>query len=223
MRWIFLTLVFGNLLLLVYFWQQQNREAVTPVAALELSGGARQLQLTSELAQPLPPLKRKQASTSARAELCYAGGPFSDEIDARHLQARAAALGFSGRIDILEVAGDEPADYWVYVPPRASREEALRTLRELQQRKYDSYIITQGDLAEGVSLGLFRNKESAYRLQKTVAAYGIPVDVRVVNKTAREYWVEIAETAQLSEAIRERIRGGEEAVRWELVQCNRGS
>lgn len=222
MRWIFLTLVFGNLLLLGYFWQQQNSTPIAAaVAPLDVPSGGKQLQLVSELAQPLP-ASRVQKTAQGRAALCYVAGPFTDEIDAKHLQARAQALGFSGRLNAVEISSDEPAEYWVYVPPRASREAALRTLRELQNRKFDSYIITQGELAEGVSLGLFRNQERAYGLQKNVAAFDIPVEVRVVNKTTREHWVEIVETAQLNEPMRDRIRASDSFIRWELVECKKG-
>ena len=41
MRWIFLTLVFGNLLLLTYFWQQQGTPAVAPSAAVDLPIGGK--------------------------------------------------------------------------------------------------------------------------------------------------------------------------------------
>lgn len=219
MRWIFLTLVFGNLLLLALFWQQQNKTELAPVAALEIPGNSRQLQLVQELPEPLPPAVPRQEGSAERAPLCYVAGPFSDELDARHLLARAEALSLSGSINNVEIPGDEPVEYWVYVPPRASREEALRILRELQQRSYDSYIITQGDLAEGVSLGLFRNKDSAYGLQKAIERYDIPVEVKVVTKGRREYWVQILEVAQLNERMRERIQAGDTRVTWELVEC----
>lgn len=219
MRWIFLTLVFGNLLLLAVFWQQQNKTEIAPVVALDIPGNTRQLQLVRELQEPLPEVVEERVANEERAPLCYVAGPFADELDARHLLARAEALSLTGLISSVEIAGNEPAEYWVYVPPRASREEALRVLRELQQRSYDSYIITQGDMAEGVSLGLFRNKESAYELQKTVERFDIPVEVRVVTKATWEYWVEIREVAQLNEQMRERVKAGDSRVSWELVEC----
>lgn len=219
MRWIFLTLVFGNLLLLALFWQQQNRTELIPVAALELPAQGRQIQLVQEVPEPLPAASARAAANGERAPLCYMAGPYADELDARHLLARAAALSFSGRINTVEIATGEPAEYWVLVPPRASRAEAMRVLRELQQRSYDSYIVTQGELAEAVSLGLFRNKESAYRLQKTIEGYDIPAEVRVMNKASREYWVEIREVAQLNERMRMRIQAGDSNIGWELVEC----
>ncbi|MCA6062157.1 SPOR domain-containing protein [Thalassolituus marinus] len=219
MRWIFFSLVFGNLLLLVVFWQKQH-EPVADVTALEIPGNSRTLLLVSEAGDSLRPVdKSSRQVVRERGDMCYAAGPYADELDARHLLARVAAVGLTGKMNIVEVQTGEPAEYWVHVPPRATREEALRTLKELQKRKFDSYIITQGELAEGVSLGLFRNKESAYGLRKQVEEFGVPVEVLVVNESRREFWVEVVEVTQLSERMRERIQAGDADIRWELTAC----
>ena len=218
MRWIFFTLVAGNLLLLVVFWQKQNQPlADMPVAEIQNKG--RTLLLVSESDGVLKPVVQKTASRNTPDQLCYAAGPYSDELDAKHLLARVAAVGLNGHIKTLEVTTDNPAEYWVHVPPRSGREEALRTLKELQRRNIDSYIITQGDLAEGVSLGLFRKKESAESVRDKVAQYDIPVDIRVVNKSSREYWVEVKEVSQLNERMRERIQAGDDQISWEMAEC----
>jgi len=220
MRWIFFTLVFGNLLLLAMFWQKQSDVNAAPLSALEIPGTVKRLQLVSEAGDSLQPAAPREL-TDHRGSLCYVAGPYADDLDARHLLARVSALSLHGRINIVDIASGEPSEYWVHVPPRATREEALRTLKELQKRKFDSYIITQGDLAEGVSLGLFRNKESADGLQKEVEGSGIPVEVLVVNKSVREYWVEVIEVSQLNERMRERIQAGDKEISWELVECSR--
>ncbi|MAD47701.1 MAG: hypothetical protein CMI02_20180 [Oceanospirillaceae bacterium] len=220
MRWIFFTLVAANLLLLVVFWQQQNQSLASddaPVAELQNKG--RTLLLVSETDGALKPVQRKKTKQRSQEPLCYVAGPYAEELDARHLLARVKAVGLSGRIKTLEVTTEQPAEYWVHVPPRSGREEALRVLKELQKRNFDSYIITQGDLAEGVSLGLFRNKASAEGLREKVAAAGIPVRIRVVNESAREFWVEVNEVAQLNERMRERIQAGDADISWEMVEC----
>lgn len=218
MRWIFFTLVVGNLLLLVVFWQKQNQPAAN-VAVAELQSKGRTLLLVSEAGDSLKPVRKKPAAQKNHEQLCYVAGPYADEIDARHLLARVDAVGLTGSIKTLEVTTDTPAEYWVHVPPRSGREEALRVLKELQKRNFDSYIITQGELAEGVSLGLFRKKDSALSLQKEVSAAGIPVAIKVVNESSREFWVEVKEVTQLNERMRERIQAGDESISWEMVDC----
>lgn len=218
MRWIFLALVFVNLLLLAYFWQQQGQVVTQPAVAIDLPVGGKKIQLLKELPEPLSVREASQA-IKERSALCYTAGPYEQDFRAKDLLERAAAQGFNGKVKTVEVAKGEPNEYWVYVPSRASREEALRTLRELQQRKFDSYIITQGEHAEGISLGLFRNADLAYRLQKAIEAVNIPAQVQVMNKITLEYWVEVSETSQLNEAMRERIKANDQDIRWELLEC----
>lgn len=219
MRWIFLTLVFGNLLLLVYFWQKQSAPVPAPVAAVDLPVGGKKIQLVSELDAPLPTIVKTEP-VKERAPQCYMAGPYANEIAAQNLLERIRAQGLTANLKSLQVSGAEPSEYWVYVPPRPSREEALRTLRELQNRQFDSYIITQGDLAEGISLGLFRNADSAYKLQKATEAVGIVSQVQVMNKTQQEFWVEVRDTTELNETVRARVQGNDQGIRWELLECN---
>ena len=219
MRWIFITLVFGNLLLLAYFWQEQNRLAPIVASSVELPRGGKTLQLVKELDYALPSITKVKREEK-RTPLCYVAGPYSEIASADNLLVRAKSLSFSGKVNVIEVVGNEPSEYWVFVPPRMSREAAMRTLRELQQQKIDSYVITQGDLAEGISIGLFRNKESAYGLQERISSMSIPAEVKVINKNTNEYWVEINETTQLNEALRLRIQAADEGVSWELVECS---
>lgn len=219
MRWIFFSLVFGNLLLLVMFWQQPDAPA--PATAIQIPNHSQRLQLTSEMTDLTVRVSRDAEHSSAVAT-CYAAGPFVDEIDARHLQARSSALNFTATLFSLEKSSDRPSEHWVHIPPRSSREAAMRLLRELQGRNIDSYIITQGELADGISLGLFRVEASAKKVQSDMQALGYPVEIRVVNDMQREYWVEIKESAQLNERLRERIRANDQAIRWELIECRRG-
>lgn len=220
MRWIFFALVFGNLLLLAVFWQQQALRDAPLVTHLEVPDNSKRIQLVSELVQPLSEVVQTDIAVE-RDQMCYVAGPFADELDGKHLMARATALGLDGQINAVDIATDKPSEYWVHVPPRATRSEALRILKELQKRKVDSYIITQGELAEGVSLGLFRRKSSATALQKKVEAFDIPVEIFTVTKSEREYWVEIDQVTQLNEKMRERIRAGDEGVDWQLVSCRK--
>lgn len=222
MRWIFITLVFGNLLLLAYFWQQQNTLEPAVAAAVELPRGGKAIKLVKELEQPLPSVSQIDNKVK-RAQLCYVAGPYVELEGAENLLSRAKSLGFSGKVNTLVVVGNEPSEYWVHVPPRISREAAMRTLRELQKRNVDSYIITQGEMAEGISIGLFRNKDSAYGLQERISAWSVPAEVKVINKDTKEYWAEIVETSQLNESLRERILASDTDIRWELVECSAAS
>ena len=76
------------------------------------------------------------------------------------------ALDIQAEIRSVDAAAG--LDYWVYLAPLASRQASLRQLKELQARKIDSYIITQGDLANGISLGIFPRSDSVKPLLRAI-------------------------------------------------------
>ena len=63
MRWIFFTLVFGNLLLLAMFWQKQSDVNAAPLSALEIPGTVKRLQLVSEAGDSLQPAAPRDRSS----------------------------------------------------------------------------------------------------------------------------------------------------------------
>lgn len=217
MRWIFYSLVIANIVVAGYFLAQPKSESVAnTVAAAPIAG--KTLRLVGEAEQPLAPAPKSEFSSAPR-QLCYVLGPYKDDLDARHVQARAAALSLTGMINT-----------WRYMNPifdigllananAIDRAAAMATLKELQRRSIDSYIITQGDLAEGISLGLFHSLDSAKKLKAEVEVYEFPVDILEMGKRQLEYWVEIREVAQLTERMRERVQAGDHGVEWKLVEC----
>src|SRR5690606_27178288 len=95
-------------------------------------------------------------------------------------------------------------DYWVYLPPLADRNAAIDVLRELQQiRKIDSFLISQGPLANGISLGLFKNRDAAVSLQEQRIAEGLDARLIEVERNATEVWVLIS--GDLNEAAAQKV------------------
>ena len=93
-------------------------------------------------------------------------------------------------------------------------------LRELQGRGFDSYIITQGELAEGISLGLFRNEASAKNLTKKVRALDYNVVIKDVSRGEKELWLEFPQVTELTEAMRKRVVGEGQVLQWILTDCS---
>lgn len=218
MRWIFFSLAFGNLLLLVVLMQN---DASVPGAAVpeELPVPGQRLTLLSETTIALP--KARTVAVAGR-QRCYLLGPYADEIDARHAGARAQALGLKGRTIFTDIPSGEPEEYWVYIPPRPSREAAVRVLKEMQTRGFDSFVITRGELAEGVSLGVFRNQDSAIKLADRVREVNKAVTVKQVTKTRKEYWLEMSDQQDLNESLRVRVQADDKSASWQLSECSAG-
>jgi hypothetical protein len=219
MRWVFLSLVCLNLLVMVWFWRDQAGMvgAQNQVAKTEQQGKG--LILLSEVNRSQLNYKTKQASDATmESQRCYSVGPFKDESDARFLGIRAEALGFDSQMRSLATGGS--VEHWVHIPPLANRQQSLQLLRELQSRGVDSYIITQGDLAEGISLGLFRNKQSAAGLAKKMQVMDYKVVIKEVLRGEKELWLELPQVSALTEAMRKRVAGEGQPLNWMLTDCS---
>jgi len=216
MRWVFLSLVCLNLLVMVWFWREQGSEALDIKPSVLQQGES--LVLVSELQPELLNYKETTLATASGGARCYSVGPLKDSIDAKHIQVRAEALGFEAKMRALSTGSE--VEHWVHVPPLADRSAALQLLRELHQRKIDSYVVTQGELAEGISLGLFRNKESATNLMLKMNDLGYGVEIKEVLRGAKELWLEFPQITQLTEAMRMRIIGEGTGLEWMLTDCS---
>jgi len=219
MRWVFLSLVCFNLLVMVWFWRDQASVANYQAPADKHPSKGEGLILLSELQDNQLSYKSKSAGISkSNTPRCYSVGPFKDEDDAKYLGVRAKALGFSSDIRSLETGGS--VENWVHIPPLANRQQSLQMLRELQGRGVDSYIITQGEFSEGISLGLFKNTTSAKNLTKKMREMGYQVVIKEVLRGEKELWLEFSQVAQLTEAMRKRIAGNEHTYSWMLTDCS---
>jgi hypothetical protein len=217
MRWVFLSLVCLNLLVMVWFWRDQVGLSEGKVNEPQQEGET--LILISELpASDISYKDIKKKTTEHFESRCYSVGPLADRIDAKHLKVRAEALGFSSQLRALTTGSS--VEHWVHIPPLVNRQQSLQLLRELQGREIDSYIITQGELAEGISLGLFRNAKSANKLAKKMRKLEYDVVIKEVLRGEKELWLEFPQVTQLTEAMRNRVVGEGQSLNWMLTDCS---
>lgn len=133
-----------------------------------------------------------QPASSAGAEpLCQLVGPFAELLQAEYLVERLAALEVRANIRQLEVVDGRV--FWVYLKPEMSEKEALRRLYEVQAKSIESYIISSGELANGISLGQFSDEDAAKNQQAKVRELGYAAEIKEVPKTHNEIWVDVKE------------------------------
>lgn len=195
MRWLFLLLLVLNLF--YYVWHQQQApmraKEVAPLALL--SRGEGDIRLLSESQPPLP---REQPRASAEESVCLFLGSFEQKTAAAVLEQRLISLDIRSSVQAVDAAAG--VDYWVYLPPLSSRQASLRQLKELQARKIDSYIIAEGDLANGISLGIFPRRDSAQSVVERLRGAGYEPLLKELSRAERSYWVRIApESRRLAE------------------------
>ena len=194
MRYIFLTLLVVNLGYLALQQIPSSRSVgvqLTPAQSLgevtirltreELKDVERTRQLNRVVNNPI-------VSEILDSPLCPAFGPLADLFRGQNLVERLKSLKF----DVVLRAVDRPSDendYRVLIPPLKTLQDAFRKLRELQSLEIDSHVITQGQDALGISLGLYASLANADAARAGFVEEGYEAEVRAIRRITREYWV----------------------------------
>ena len=187
MRWVFYSLLILNLVYLVWSLVDLGASSVEPVQSHQTQPSApRELTLLEE-AQGGQPAGNGSAAPAQRQRLCPVVGPFDTRGDGEQALEVLADAGYQGRVRDIEVAKERL--HWVYIPPLDSREQSLRTLRELQSRGVDSFVVSEGKDRNAISLGYFKSEDSARGLRSKMNTAGYPAEIRETAEQVTEYWV----------------------------------
>ncbi len=212
MRWTVFSLLLFNVIFLLWNWLEYSHSK--KVAALNISvegvhvemPGAKVVLLRERSARmeqtsvvavtdaapesvAVPPAASEAASGDPVDRQCLLLGPYPDPQAARALLDRLGSLQIEAKYAAVEVAG-EP-DYWVYLRPEPTKELAAAKLRELQEKKIDSFIIPQGEIANGISLGVFDKQENAEKRRQAIVEMGYNPQLRINPRNYIENWVVI--------------------------------
>jgi hypothetical protein len=120
---------------------------------------------------------------------CMFLGSFQSSGDAEVLRERLAGLDIESSIQEIEAVSG--VDYWVYLPPLASRGASLRQLKELQARQIDSFIIAEVELTNGISLGIFPRYDSALSVMTRLKEAGYEPALKELPRDQRSFWVRV--------------------------------
>lgn len=200
MRAIFILLLAGNLAFFGYhyFFAVKN-EPASQVKVAEVTDKGKSLQLLAEQADASilrakvkPGVKTEPSlvgNEKSDAEFCTMIGPYSQLLQAEYAVERLGSLGVVAHIVPIEIKEGE--SYWVYLRPEVSEREALRRLYELQKKSIESYVITRGELTNGISFGRFANYADAEAQSNEIKSLGYSADIKMLPKTIIETWVVI--------------------------------
>lgn len=217
MRWIFLLLLLTNLVVFALQPRPVSRlsSELSLVAPSAEQLTVRGLQLVTEV-----PSKGGEIADSPSLNSCIVLGGFEALETARQLEQHLLSLDIEGRVVSTEVAFD--SDHWVYLPSLASRQASLRLLRELQARGVDSFLITEGELVNGILLGVFSRASDAMTVAEKLRAAGYEPEVRVVPRIYQEYWVQLAmkERHLLSHELQASLAAAFPHLKHQLISCS---
>jgi hypothetical protein len=169
MRALFLVLVLANLAF--YAWSRYGGTGDAPdVAPLSRQIQPEKLKVISpaDLPPPVSAAKKPSALTLA----CMEWGSFT-VADAPRAEQALESLGLGARL--AQRRSEEQAGWWVFIPPQANRQSALRKAAELKQLGVEDYFVVQEDGAYrwALSLGVFRSEEAAQARLAALRGQGV--------------------------------------------------
>lgn len=221
LRWLVVALMLCNA---IYFVWQHNVKSVVPAAVQttpSLSAEGERLVLLKEtkMREAAVP-QANPASTEQAVAVCHMIGPFKEKISAHQVQERLRAVDIT--VNTYQVNIPDRPDYWVYLGPMRSRKEALDMLRELQNKKIDSFLIGDGDLVNGISLGFFTKEPLAQAVLKQRREQGYDAKLRAVPRFTQELWEVFAEGqyAKFSEDLWQQLKAGMQGVELRKNSCD---
>lgn len=207
MRWIFLTVLAINIAILAYGqWlrfdggsarnvtqstpQESKLDSVPSLVLLSEVAAQKQpvesIRVIKDVGQDVGAIENSDVVPISRS-LCTLVGSFSGQAEAEYFVRRLNGLGVKAKVKNLLVS--TTVGYWLHLPPLSSRKELLRRLSELQRQGVDSYVIPDGELENGISLGMFSERQRAELLQKNISQLGYSPQIAKVPREKRELWV----------------------------------
>lgn len=185
MKWIILTLLVLNLALGGYQYWQTTQPDVQPAepSAAQMNN----LAISEATRTRLAELERTEVAEPVVEPLqCVRITGIAAEDQADIIQSRLRALEVtSSKTTQEEILR---SDYWVVLGPFETDQQGRDRLRQLQAADIESFLINQGRLAGGISLGLFSSDSNARTRVAELAEQGIDARVERVDRT-REVWV----------------------------------
>lgn len=217
LRWFVIGLFLCNAI--YFFWERNlhvERAALGSASQPALGGG---LTLLSEAAPGAAGKTDARASFAPPAPICHMIGPFKERISANQVRERLRALDIT--VNSYQVSVPDQPDYWVHLGPMRSRKEALDLLRELQAKNIDSFLITEGELANGISLGFFTKEDRAQAVLKQRRELGYDAKIRAVPRFSKEIWEVFAseQYPKLTDDLWRKIKAGTEGLELRKNSC----
>jgi hypothetical protein len=191
MRWLFILLLMANGF--YAFWHYTAVEPVREPSPPEPVDAAPLVLLGEAL--PERPVAGEEPSDPATLPpeavvSCWELSPFAVQALADEAAAALEEAGFTVQRSTIAIPG-APV-YWVYVGPYESREAALAARRDIRGRGIDSFVITEGELVDSISLGVFSREELARNAQRQYRRQIDGVQVRRLERSTEGWslWLE---------------------------------
>ena len=121
---------------------------------------------------------------------CYSLGPFDEAAQLRSVASQLQDLGadVSQRKETQQIV----LGHWVFLPSFPSWQDARKKVAELEKKGIkDIFILGRGEMKNAVSLGLFKNEDSAKRRVANLVKLGITPNVETQQTSKELTWLDI--------------------------------
>lgn len=176
MRALFLVLLLANVAL--YAWSRYGvpQNAAPAPISRQIAPDKVKVVAPANLPPPAaavtkPPAAAPSAAATSTSS-CLEWGSFS-VADAPRAEQALEPLGLGTRL--AQRRSEEPAAWWVFIPPQANRQQALRKAAELKQLGVEDYFVVQeeGAYRWALSLGVFRSEDAAQARLAALRGQGV--------------------------------------------------
>lgn len=129
---------------------------------------------------------------------CLRIGPFADARAAKSTRSYLAGLG---EVKDHKQTAEQRVGYWVLVPPQPSRAAADAIAARLKAKGIKDYwVLSRGPVRNGISLGVFSQRENADTMLKEIRAKGFKVEMRDKTKRVEQLWLDYSGTKPVRDA-----------------------
>jgi hypothetical protein len=189
-RILFITLLLSN----IAFYSYSKKNTPKQRKFIAVDNSVNKLTLLSELdtsksiweeSQP----KSSNSSSEVFNQECYTIGVFNSKSEsATILNALKKEVL---KIRTRKIISSQEAGYWVYIPAKNSRNEALDIGRKLSGLKIkDYYVVTGGENENTISLGLYRDVNNADSRLQELQSKGFDAKKQIKIEQWPEFWID---------------------------------
>jgi cell division septation protein DedD len=146
-----------------------------------------------EAQQDSPPLVSAANTVAAPPESvraipepwCGSTDSFASQESTKKIQTEWLKMGGEAEQELVKEPGS--SIWWVYLSAVKDEDAAAQVLRQLREKGIDSYYMRTGELAGGISLGVFSRKDSAVGVQGSIREKGYAAEVRAIQRVETKF------------------------------------
>lgn len=136
---------------------------------------------------PKADIPKPEAPKPAEILQCLRFGPFANKGDADALLSRIGAL--AAKAKAFGTPAKPAKAYSVFVPPQANALAAQALAEKIANAGFNDYFVQrEGENANGIALGTYRNRDGAESRLAALQKAGFPAQLRAVGEDAQAQW-----------------------------------